>query len=89
MQVLSKSKMKRMSYKAAKVISQIICFIFKKILRHAGVCENKNDDWSRFFLVEGWSIEGHITKVVVWIVMDFGLLILHSIELLLVHSIHT
>jgi len=28
------------------------------------------------FLVEGWSIEGHVTKVVEWIVMYFGLLIL-------------
>jgi len=31
-------------------------------------CENKkkfkNDDQSRFFLVEGWSIEGRVTKVV-------------------------
>jgi len=30
------------------------------------------------FLVEGWSIEGHITKVVEWIVMNVGLLILHK-----------
>jgi len=30
------------------------------------------------FLVEGWSIEGHITKVVKRIVMNIGLLILHK-----------
>jgi len=45
------------------------------------VCENKkekNNDQSRFILVEGWSIEGHIINVVKWIVMDFGLLILHT-----------
>jgi len=67
--------MKHMSYKAAKVIPRIIHFIIKNILRCTGVCENKkNNDRSRFFLVEGWSIEGHVTKVVEWIVMDFGLL---------------
>jgi len=43
-------------------------------------CENKkkikNDNWSRFFLVEGWNIKGHVTKVVEWIVMNVGLLTL-------------
>jgi len=88
MQVLPKSKMKRMSYKAAKVISRIIHFILKK-LRHAGCAKIKkikikNNDWSRFFLVEGWSIEGCITKVVKRIVMNFGLLILHKTKVLII-----
>jgi len=30
------------------------------------------------FFVEGWSIEGHLTKLVEWIVMNFGLLIVHK-----------
>jgi len=49
-----------------------------------GVCEDikKNDDQSRF-LVEGWSIEGCVTKVVEQIVMDFGLLILHKTKVLI------
>jgi len=42
----------------------------------------KNDDWSRFF-VNGWSTEGRVTKVAEWIVMDFGLLILHKTKLLI------
>jgi len=87
MQVLSKLKMKRMSYKAGKVISQIIRFIFKNKLRHAGVCENKENKKRRWpvknILVEGWSIEGHVTKVVERIVMDFGLLILHKTKVLI------
>jgi len=44
----------------------------------------KNDNQSRFFLVKGWSIEGHVTKVVEWIVMDFGLLILHKSKVLII-----
>jgi len=32
----------------------------------------------RFILVEGLDIEGYVTKVVKQIVMDFGLLILHK-----------
>jgi len=28
--------------------------------------------------VKGWSIEDHVTKVAEWIVMDFGLRILHK-----------
>ena len=51
------------------------------------MCENienkKNDDRSRFFLVKRWSIEGRVTKVVEWIVMDFGLLILHKTKVLI------
>jgi len=43
----------------------------------------KNDDQSKFFLVEGWSIEGRIPKVVEWIVMNVGLLILHKTEVLI------
>jgi len=44
--------------------------------------KTKNNNWSRFFLVEGWSVEGHITKVVEWIVMNVGLLILHKTKAL-------
>jgi len=53
------------------------------------VCENKknekkeSDDRSRFFLVNGWSTEGHVTKVVERIAMDFGLLILHKTKVLI------
>jgi len=46
------------------------------------VCENKKTMTSQDFLVEGWSIEGRVTKVVEWIVMDFGLLILHKTKVL-------
>jgi len=35
------------------------------------------------FLVEGWSIEGHVTKVVEQIVMNVGLLILHKTKVLI------
>jgi len=57
---------------------------FLKILRRAGVCENKeNDAWSKFFLVKGWSIEGHVPKVVERIVMNVGLLILHKTKVLI------
>jgi len=35
------------------------------------------------FLVEGWSIKGHVTKVVEWIAMDFGFLILHKTKVLI------
>jgi len=35
------------------------------------------------YLVEAWSIEGHVTKVVEWIVTDFGLLILHKTKVLI------
>jgi len=34
------------------------------------------------FLVEGWSIKGRDTKVVEWIVMNVGLLILHKTNVL-------
>jgi len=48
-------------------------------------CKNKskNGDCSRYFLVEGWSIEGCITKVIEWIVMNVGLLILHKTKVLI------
>jgi len=36
----------------------------------------------KIFLVEGWSIKGHVTKVVEWIVMNVGLLILHKTKVL-------
>jgi len=43
-------------------------------------CENKNKKMttSQDFFVEGWSIEGHVTKVVEQIVMNVGLLILYK-----------
>jgi len=49
------------------------------------VCENKkeNDNRSKNFLVEGWSIESRIPKVVEWIVMNVGLLILHKTKVLI------
>jgi len=37
----------------------------------------------KIFLVSGWSTEGRISKVVEWIVMDFGLLILHKTKVLI------
>jgi len=37
----------------------------------------------KIFLVEGWSTEGRVTKVVEWIVIDFGLLILHKTKVLI------
>jgi len=50
-------------------------------------CENKNfkktTTGPRFFLVEGRSIEGSITKVVEWIEMNVGLLILHKAKVLI------
>jgi len=42
------------------------------------VVKIKKIDKVKIFLVKGWSIEGRITKVVEWIVMNFGLLILHK-----------
>jgi len=50
----------------------------KNTKAHKGCKNKKNDHWSRFFLVEGWNIEGLVTKVVEWIVMNVGLLILHK-----------
>jgi len=40
--------------------------------------KKENDDQSKKFLVEGWSIEGCVPKVVEWIVTNVGLLILHK-----------
>jgi len=55
-----------------------------KILRCVGVCENKeNDAQSKIFLVEGWSIEGRVPKVVEHIVINVGLLILHKTKVLI------
>jgi len=49
---------------------------------HEG-CENKKKRQPvKIFLVEGWSIEGHVTKVVEQIVMKVGLLILHKTKVL-------
>jgi len=76
--------MKRMSHKVVKVYSQIIRFIFKKILRHTGCVKIKKQRPVMIFLVEGWSIEGRVTKMVEWIVMDFGLLILHKTKVLII-----
>jgi len=50
------------------------------------VCENKNkknDDQSKIFFVEGWSIKGHVTKVVEWTAMNVGLLILNKTKVLI------
>jgi len=53
-----------------------------KYQAHKGCEKKKNDNQSRLFLVEGWSIEGCITKVVERIVMNVGLLILHKTKVL-------
>jgi len=76
-QVLSKLKMKRMSYKATKVISRIIRFVFKNKLRCPECAKIKKIKKRKrrpvkIFLVNGWSTEGRVTKVVERIVMDFG-----------------
>jgi len=44
------------------------------------VCKNKNKKMmtGQDFFLEGWSIEGRVTKVVERIVMNVGLLILHK-----------
>jgi len=64
---------------AGEVYSQINCLIFKKILRQVRMYENKKKQQPvLIFLVEVWSIAGHVTKVVEWIVKDFGLLILQK-----------
>jgi len=49
------------------------------------VCKNKkeNDDQLKKFLVEGWSIEGHVPKVVEQIVINVGLLIVHKTKVLI------
>jgi len=44
---------------------------------------NKKTTTSQDFLVKGWSVEGHVIKVVEHIVMDFGLLILHKTKVLI------
>jgi len=43
----------------------------------------KNNDQSRSFLVEAWSIEGYVIKEVEGIVTDFGLLILHKTKVVI------
>jgi len=52
------------------------------------VCENKKKKKKpqpvKKFLVEGWSIEDRVIKVVELIVMDFGLLILHKTKVLII-----
>jgi len=47
------------------------------------VCNKENNDWSKKFLVEGWSIEGRVPKVVERIVMNVDLLILHKTKVLI------
>jgi len=49
------------------------------------VCENKKRKRQsvKKFLVKGWSIKGRVTKVVEWIVMNVGLLILHKTKVLI------
>jgi len=44
----------------------------------------KKQQLVKIFLVKGWNIEGHVTKVVERIVMDFGLLILHKSKVLII-----
>jgi len=59
---------------------------FLKILRHTGCAKIKikrKRQPVKKILVEGWSIEGHIPKVVEWIVMNVGLLILHKTKVLI------
>jgi len=56
-----------------QVYSQNIHFIFENTKAHE-VCQD--------FLVKGQSIEDHVTKVVEWIVIDFGLLILYKTKYL-------
>jgi len=49
------------------------------------VCKNKKKmTTGQDFFSEEWSIEGCITKVVEWIVIDFGLLILHKTKVLII-----
>jgi len=47
------------------------------------VCEIEEKMKIKIFLVEGWSIEGHIPKAVERIVMNVGLLILHKTKALI------
>jgi len=56
------------------------------MLKYVRVCKKikNNNNRSRCFLVEGWSIEGCVTKVVEQIIMDFGLLILHKSKVLII-----
>jgi len=44
-------------------------------------CENKKAA-SQDFLVEGWCIEGRVTKVIEGIALNVGLLILHKTKVL-------
>jgi len=58
---------------------------FLKITEACEGCKNKskkNQQPFKIFLVKGWRIEGHVTKVVEWIVMNVGLLILHKTKVL-------
>jgi len=82
-QVLSKSKMKHTNYLVAKYIHKLSTSFLKNIEVRKSVQNKKNHNQSRFFLVEGWSIEGRITKVVERIVMNVGLLNLHKTMVLI------
>jgi len=62
--------MKHTSYWVVKVYSRLSASFLKNTEASRGL--QKNDDQSRFFLVEGWSIEGCLTKVVERIVMHVG-----------------
>jgi len=54
------------------------------------VCKNKKKTTtSQDFLVKGWSVEGHITKVIEQIIADFDLLILHKTSMLLLLGLAT
>jgi len=60
---------------------------FLKILRGTGCAKIKikkeNDNRSKNYLVEGWSIKGCVPKMVELIVMNVGLLILHTTKVLI------
>jgi len=51
--------------------------------RYQGCKKFEKKQLVKIFLVEGWSIEDCVTKVVERIVMNFGLLILHKTEVLI------
>jgi len=75
-----------MNYWRQKYICELSALFFENT-EVCGVCENKNKTrkwWPvKKFLVEGWSIEIRITKVVERIVMNVGLLILHKTKVLI------
>ena len=65
--------------------SWIIHFIFENAETHRGWDENKEEKTMNrwIFLVQGWSSNDSIRKVVERILIGFGLLILHKTKLLI------